>query len=599
MNHIPENNLWMLFHDMVARSLLSSNEGPNEIALFVLFSKLSVCNKVISGELSLREAYNNLQGELDLLSDDHFQPVLEQTLIHELYSKARLPDHFSAQHVTQLLRAIQELDARIHGQWSHTLWQWAGEVLGKAGDASIMPEELVLLISGICLQEETPDEVYTPFLSSGQLASVAANKAGSVFHESHYISPLSFVCAVLDGYQVSGTNPIHSPAYTEDGILKQFSHVMMNPPFNWKIHDQVHDIYGRFTHPVKGGDVMVLQHALAQCSGRMVSLLPMGFLFRGGVDRDLRRSLLESGWVDAVIQLPGQLLTNTSLATCILVIDKNRDPLAPVYFYNADSEDLVVHQGRGRGRKITGWQTILSDVEAKTRHKRANLASLEEIADNNYDLSVSRYVLTGSSHAMRDLMGKGNTNPLSSVATLIRAQILKEADSQLSNEFLEIRLSDIAATGEVQRPEKALKLAGKTQDRAHQQTVQPGDILLSIKGVTGRTAFVSSACEENWVAGQIFLIIRPSKAIAPLYLYRYLSSPIVQTYLSDQGSGSTIKVIKTDDLKNLPVPLPSEEEKQQVLETHEHIQQAYQVIEQAEQQIQELSHQHWALPAAD
>ena len=132
---------------------------------------------------------------------------------------------------------------------------------------------------------------------------------------------------------------------------------------------------------------------------------------------------------------------------------------------------------------------------------------------------------------------------------------------------------------------------------AEKQLLQPGDILLAVKGNLGSIALVSANCGSNWIAGQTFVIIRPRQAIiSSEFLYRYLSSNLIQAYLATLATGAAMKIIKAGDLSDLPVELPSAEEKAQVETNHRAILEEYQAIQQHREAVEQLKDEFWPVP---
>lgn len=88
-----------------------------------------------------------------------------------------------------------------------------------------------------------------------------------------------------------------------------FDVVLADPPFGMKVGSRHSRESWRYQHyPISTADgvCLFIQHAISQLKphGRAVIVVPEGILFRGGAERELRRSLLEAGQVDAVIGLP-------------------------------------------------------------------------------------------------------------------------------------------------------------------------------------------------------------------------------------------------------------------------------------------------------
>ena len=104
----------------------------------------------------------------------------------------------------------------------------------------------------------------------------------------------------------------------------------------------------------------------------------------------IRKYLVDNNYVDAVIQLPGDLFFGTTIGTCIIVLKKSKTDNA-VLFIDAQAECSRV----GNKNKLMpeNQQHILDTFtnRADVEHV-AKLMSNEEIAENGYNLTVSSYV---------------------------------------------------------------------------------------------------------------------------------------------------------------------------------------------------------------
>jgi restriction endonuclease S subunit len=218
-----------------------------------------------------------------------------------------------------------------------------------------------------------------------------------------------------------------------------------------------------------------------------------------------------------------------------------------------------------------------------------------ELKKDRYDLSVRRHVQGAATAELRRMT---DTRPLSAIAELIRGQLLKEEDPLSGEYYLEVGVKDIGDDGMVRIPAKKLRLSGRMKDRAELQRLQPGDILLVTKGSVGKVGLVGGDCGDNWVASQSFQVVRltSSNYIAKQeILYRYLSSPLIYNYLLEQLTGTTIPVVKTSDIKNLPVPNMPLDEQHKIVKTHKKIIEAYVEINELKARIEKLRHRRWSL----
>ena len=133
--------------------------------------------------------------------------------------------------------------------------------------------------------------------------------------------------------------------------------------------------------------------------GRVSVVVPHGVLFRGAAEGRIRQKMIEENLLDAVIGLPGNLFTTTSIPVAILVFDRSREKgganqgRKDVLFVDASRDYLP---GKNQDslsdehiRKIVATVAARQDVE-----KYAHVAPFEEIRDNDFNLNIPRYVDT-------------------------------------------------------------------------------------------------------------------------------------------------------------------------------------------------------------
>ncbi len=134
-------------------------------------------------------------------------------------------------------------------------------------------------------------------------------------------------------------------------------------------------------------------HHLAE-NGTMALVLPHGALFRGGAEQHIRKFLIESkNYLDAVIGLPGNIFYGTGIPTCILVFKKCRENPDDVIFIDASNDyEKVKTQNvlkEEHIEKIIDTYRIRTEIE-----KYSKKVLLSEIAENDYNLNIPRYVDT-------------------------------------------------------------------------------------------------------------------------------------------------------------------------------------------------------------
>ena len=117
-----------------------------------------------------------------------------------------------------------------------------------------------------------------------------------------------------------------------------------------------------------------------------------GVLYRGGAEQKIRQYMIDNNFVDAVIQLPPDLFFGTSIATCILVLKKNKTD-NNILFVDA-SEECVRNTNKNKLSEdnINNIVGLLKD--RKSVESKSYLATYDEVKENDYNISVNSYLKT-------------------------------------------------------------------------------------------------------------------------------------------------------------------------------------------------------------
>jgi type I restriction enzyme M protein len=189
---------------------------------------------------------------------------------------------------------------------------------------------------------------------------------------------------------------------------QQFDAVVANPPFSyrWQPNEAMGEDF-RFKSyglaPKSAADFAFLLHGfhfLAK-EGTMAIILPHGVLFRGGAEARIRTKLLKDGNIDTVIGLPAKLFFSTGIPVCILVLKKCKKP-DDVLFINASEHfEKEKRQNKLLPEHIS---KIVDTYQYRTEEKRySRCVTMDEVAKNDYNLNISRYVSTAKPEPKIDL----------------------------------------------------------------------------------------------------------------------------------------------------------------------------------------------------
>lgn len=361
--------------------------------------------------VDLDEAFKAIEG-----SNDNYSDLFEDV---ELQS-ARLGNtpQQKVDTIEGVLKAIANIDLigndkdSLGDAYEYLIRQFASESGKKAGEFYTPHEVSELLTRLTLVNKDYPDEVrvYDPAMGSGSLLLNFENFVAKPEDVIYYGQEIN-----VSTYRLARMNMIlHGVDYANQHLnlgdtldadwppteVTPFDAVVMNPPYSHKwsankgfLDDPRFSKYGVLP-PKSKADYAFLLHGLYHLknTGVMAIVLPHGVLFRGAAEGKIRKKLLESGYIDAVIGLPANLFYNTSIPTTIVVLKKDKDD-RDVMFIDA-SKEFKKNKNQNELRK-EDIEKILETYKKREDVKRyAHLAKYSEIEENDFNLNIPRYVDT-------------------------------------------------------------------------------------------------------------------------------------------------------------------------------------------------------------
>lgn len=265
-----------------------------------------------------------------------------------------------------------------------------------------------------------------PACGSGSLLIRAAEEVGSdnfslygqeVNGATWALARMNMFLHAKDAARIEWCDTLNSPALIEGDQLMRFDVVVANPPFSldkWGAEHAAEDPYKRFWRgipPKSKGDYAFITHMVEiakRQSGRVAVIVPHGVLFRGGSEGEIRKRLIEDNLLDAVIGLPSNLFTTTGIPVAILVFDRSREQggvnekRKDVLFIDASREYTSA-----KTQNVLEAAHIAKIVDTyrqrKEIEKYSHKATPKEIAENDFNLNIPRYVDTFEPEAEIDV----------------------------------------------------------------------------------------------------------------------------------------------------------------------------------------------------
>jgi type I restriction enzyme M protein len=210
-------------------------------------------------------------------------------------------------------------------------------------------------------------------------------------------------------------NTLANPLFTDQAQLKTFDYVVANPPFSDKRWSNgltpEQDQFDRFTPygipPGKQGDYAYLLHIVRsiKSTGKGACILPHGVLFRGNAEAEIRRNLIQRGYIQGIISLPANLFYGTGIPACIVVIDKEHAANRQGIFMVDASAGYMKDGNKNRLRDMDIHRIV--DVFTKQLEiaKFSRMVPLTEIDRNDFNLNIPRYIDSQQVEDIQDIAG--------------------------------------------------------------------------------------------------------------------------------------------------------------------------------------------------
>jgi len=203
-------------------------------------------------------------------------------------------------------------------------------------------------------------------------------------------------------FKVTQGDTLRYPNYLYRGELQTFDCVIANPPFslkNWGADAFATDVYGRNMWGApsdSNADFAWLQHMVKSMdpkTGRCTVILPQGVLFHGGKEGEIRKQLIESDKLEAVITFVGGLFYGAGVSACVLCLNNNKPAAHRGKVLLIDGSTIYTPQ---RAQNIMTAANVETAYNLYLNYEDvidlAKVVTIEEIAAKDYTLSVNSYI---------------------------------------------------------------------------------------------------------------------------------------------------------------------------------------------------------------
>jgi type I restriction enzyme M protein len=360
------------------------------------------------------EDFDNLFEDMDLNSTKLGKtPEARNTIIAKVLT-----------HLDKIDFKLENTELDVLGDaYEYLIGQFASGAGKKAGEFYTPQEVSKILAKIVTTGKQKLKSVYDPTCGSGSLLLRVAREVknvamfyGQEMNRTTY--NLARMNMILHGvhyrqFDIKQEDTLEHPQHIDD---LPFEAIVANPPFsaNWSANpiftsDDRFSQYGKLA-PASKADFAFVQHMIYHLAenGIMAIVLPHGALFRGGAEQHIRKFLIENkNYLDTVIGLPANIFYGTSIPTCIMVFKKCRENPDDILFIDASNDyEKVKTQNVLRDEHIS---KIIGTFRNRTEiEKYSKRALLTEIATNDYNLNIPRYVDTFEAEVAIDIEAIAN-----------------------------------------------------------------------------------------------------------------------------------------------------------------------------------------------
>lgn len=292
------------------------------------------------------------------------------------------------------------------------LKKFADDSKAQAGEF-YTPRSVVQLLIRI-LDPKPGESVYDPACGSGGMLIEAVHHmnhsnlcCGKIFGQEKNVTNAAiakmnlFLHGAAD-FNIMQGNTLREPKILAGGELAKFDCVIANPPFSlekWGSVEWSSDKFGRNiwgTPSDSCGDYAWIQHMIKSMgpgNSRMAVVMPQGILFRGNEEGNIRKKLVESDKVEAVVTLGDKLFYGTGLSPCFLIIRNLKPAEHSARILMIDATKILTQK---RAQNILSQEDVDRIFHLYTDYKDvedyAKVVTLDDVKAKEYNLSPNRYV---------------------------------------------------------------------------------------------------------------------------------------------------------------------------------------------------------------
>lgn len=433
------------------------------------------------------------------------------------------------------LKAILNLSDEEFRKQIEELVKIATDDLARMPHNFDLPEGLANLMYGIAnVDSHQKIEIYNPFSSTGDLligyngnVNITAKEQNNI---NWAISMLRFLAAGnIENANILNEDPIGNWNFKDN----KYDLILSVPPFGLKIGER--QTTGKFGY-FRSIEHFIVERGIESLKqeGRLIITIPQGFLFNSdNYSRQLKQFLVDQNYLEAVINLPKGIFSYTNILTTVLVIKKSNKPKQVKFI---DGTSFIKKIGK---LSTVDYLNILRVYGENETSKNQKIATSDEIAVNDYNLTVSRYVTEAvEGTLLKELVStyKGERTFLPSIGKVIK---IKDLKTDIADFTLDLNVIE----------------SSETTNR-HRQ-INQSCVLIAARFKSCKPTYFHYQGEPIYIDNNVFAIIPNEEKLRIDYFIYLLHTSKVVSQIESLQSGAVTPFISVHDFQRVKVDLPN------------------------------------------
>ena len=451
--------------------------------------------------------------------------------------------------LVKLLNEIRLETEKTQCEIIESITEFSLDYLSKTPTTFVLPVGLPELMNGLTkAKNDASKNMFIPFSGIGDIlvkTTELINLESSELNARAWaISRLRFLISKpKSDLKITNDDPVENWNLKN----KKYDYIISIPPFGLKIGER--QSQGKFGY-FRSIEQFVIEKGIESLNedGRLVITIPQGFLFNSdSYSKQLKKYVIDHNYLEAVISLPKNIFSFTNILTAVLVFHKSEQTKKVKFI---DGSSFAKKDGK---LNLVDYQKILGIYESDETTNTYKSVSLNEIATNDYNLSVSRYV----SDAVEG-------TPLKELVSILRisrpestgfGKVVKIKDLKNTLADYTLNLQEIEETEISQR---------------HRE-INQSCILIAARFKTCKPTFFEFKGESIFIDNNIFAIIPEESKVSFEYLIYLLHTSKVISQIESLQSGAVTPFISTQDFLRVKVDLPNYQDQSKNLEEQRRI----------------------------